>query len=76
MVFLLFCGHCLHFFRRAAVKNARQKIVYYIFSSAQRRTVENLCPTLNGMQATAPGELAGAAGPNQGQLLALTLRFG
>lgn len=46
----------LHFSRaRAAVKCSKKcqaKIVYYIFRPCtQRHTVENLCPTLNGMQA-------------------------
>lgn len=46
----------LHFsLARAAVKCSKKcqaKIVYYIFRPCtQRHTVENLCPTLNGMQA-------------------------
>lgn len=48
----------LHFsLARAAVKCSKKcqaKIVYYIFRPCtQRHTVENLCPTLNGMQAKA-----------------------
>lgn len=51
------------FLSRAAVKCCKKcqaKIVYYIFRPCtQRHTVENLCPTLNGMQAKAlPTSLA------------------